>query len=236
MLHKHIDISRNDRKTRAFNKMDELNYHSNVHQYQIEAISAAKEIYDAKCTRMDYILSRIMKSFDGKSKTIQYTIADDINSQQIDDETNVFDLMQKYCAMIASVGDGHENNQFNVNDNTSQSQPQDPCDFCGTKFKGHTEQECRRKKSASDLAKQSQNPSKKNRKKCDHCGKSNHKSDDCWHKDKESKTPGGAPAEDPATEGSQQLALPAPVSTAKPTPGLTNLLKAMQNQQLNSQQ
>ena len=54
---------------------------------------------------IDYALSRIMKSFDGKSKSLQYKIAQDINAKKNDEDNNIFDMIQGYCADVASVGD-----------------------------------------------------------------------------------------------------------------------------------
>ena len=85
VLHKHIAISRNDRKTRAFAMMNQLQYKGDVSTYQVEAMNCVKEVYDAKCTIMDYILSRVMKSFDGKSKTVQFKIAEQINNAPVSD-------------------------------------------------------------------------------------------------------------------------------------------------------
>lgn len=42
---------------------------------------------------MDYILSRVMKSFDGKSKTVQFKIAEQINNSPVSDTLNVFDIV-----------------------------------------------------------------------------------------------------------------------------------------------
>jgi hypothetical protein len=72
VLVKHMDISRNDRKTRAFDSADKLTFTGDVHAYQIAAIGVVKELFDAKCTIMDFALTKIMKSFDGRNKPIQY--------------------------------------------------------------------------------------------------------------------------------------------------------------------
>ena len=47
-----------------------------------------------------------MKVFDGKSKTVQFKIADDFNKMDVDDpDINLYDLVQGYCADLATVGD-----------------------------------------------------------------------------------------------------------------------------------
>lgn len=134
VLVKHMDISRNDRKTRAFEQADKLTYRGDVHAYQIEAINVIKELFDAKCSIMDYALTKVMQSFDGKCKQIQYDIAKDINTQDIGDHTNVFDMIQGYCADIASVGDSKA---------TSAHAVGEACTYCGKP--GHIEKVCFKK-------------------------------------------------------------------------------------------
>ena len=65
-----------------------------------------KELFDCRCTIMDLALICVMKSLDGKSRTMQHQIANDINNSDITDQTNVFDMVQKYASSMASVGDG----------------------------------------------------------------------------------------------------------------------------------
>ena len=46
-----------------------------------------------------------MKAFDGKSRTVQFEIADDFNKMDVDDPNiNLYDLVQGYCADPATVG------------------------------------------------------------------------------------------------------------------------------------
>ena len=129
VLHKHIDISRNDRETKAFMALDKLEFKGDVQVYQITAMKLIQELLDSKCTIMDYILMRVMRSFDGKSKTIQYKIADDINNKVVDENLNVFDLIQSYCSDMASMGD----NKLNVVKNVK-------CTLC--KKTGHEKKDC----------------------------------------------------------------------------------------------
>ena len=70
------------------------------------------------------------KSFFGSLKTIQYRIANDINNKGIDDDFNIFDLVQQYATEIASVGDLK----------TFVGATIGPCTFCG--HGGHTEDQC----------------------------------------------------------------------------------------------
>ena len=52
--------------------MDKLTMKGDVQQWQIDTIAAISELLESKCTIMDYALMCVMKSLDGKSKTIQY--------------------------------------------------------------------------------------------------------------------------------------------------------------------
>ena len=53
---------------------------------------------------MHFDLTHIMKSFNGKLKTVQYRFAEDVNGRVIDDNTNVFDMVQSYATDISSIG------------------------------------------------------------------------------------------------------------------------------------
>lgn len=105
VLAKHIDLSRNDRKTKAFEAMRKLELKGDVHEWQIQAVAALGELQDSKCTILDFALICVMDSLGGKSKTMQYKVAEDINKMEINDSTNVYDMIQNYAAAIASVGD-----------------------------------------------------------------------------------------------------------------------------------
>ena len=96
ILYKHMDLSKINRKTKAFRQMDKLVYRGDVHQYQVEAMATFQEIFNAKCTLMDYMLYHMMRSFDGKCKTIQYKIAEDINST----DSNLYDKFVRHGLAI----------------------------------------------------------------------------------------------------------------------------------------
>jgi hypothetical protein len=106
VLAKHVDISHMQRKTKAIHDMDGLTYKGDVQKYQIEAMQKVAGIFDSKVTIMDYILMRIMASFDGKNKTIQHQIARDINERGDEDDVNIYDMIQGYCSEIASAHRG----------------------------------------------------------------------------------------------------------------------------------
>jgi hypothetical protein len=136
ILARHADISRNDRITRAFDGVDKLSFNGDVTVWQADTVRAIRELLDSGASIMHFVLARIMKSFNGKLKTIQYRIAQDINSRAISDNTNIYDMVQSYATEIASVGDSkHQTNNVNVT-----------CGYCQNV--GHTENECRKKQAA----------------------------------------------------------------------------------------
>ena len=98
---------------------------------------------------MHYVLTRIMKSFNGKLKTIQYRIAEDINQRVIDDNTNIYDMVKKYAVEIASVGDTKTNvnmasDEGSAAENTKANTTGATCTYCGKR--NHTAAQCYKKK------------------------------------------------------------------------------------------
>ena len=186
VLFRHADISKNDRITRAFESMDALSFNGDALVWQSEAMRKTRELFDSGASIMHYVLSRGMKSFDGKLKTIQYKIAEDINRTVINDHTNVFDMVQSYAADIASVGDSKAPAmQVQSNGNASSA----TCGFCN--FQGHTEDQCRKKKAAmqslsgssnSSAASSPDGNSKHAHYSCHRCGKKGHVSKSCPEK------------------------------------------------------
>ncbi len=198
VLSKHINISRNERKTKVLEAFDKLRFTGNVQAYQIESMGVITELFDSGVTMMDYALSKIMKSFEGKSKTIQYQIAHDINTKDIDDNLNLYDLIQGYCAQIATVGDMQVSVGAVENTTADETrrpkptgaQPERPnnrCPYC--EKKGHTLANCWAKQ--IDAGETTSAP------KCGHCGKLGHNEDKC--RGKEAGTPRTTTApQDPA--------------------------------------
>ena len=152
-------LSINTRKTTAMDSLEKLNYHGDVHAYEVDAMKKIREVFEAKVTIEDVILMRVMRSFEGKSKTIQHKIADDINSPEgIPENTNVFDMGHGYCRALATVGDGKSHPVKTVNDdvvchncnekghyaNKCPKKEKTKCTHCG--HKGHVEKDCRKKK------------------------------------------------------------------------------------------
>ena len=134
ILDHHMCLSINTRKTTAMDSLEKLNYHGDVHAYEVDAMKKIREVFEAKVSIEDVILMRVMRSFEGKSKTIQHKIADDINSPEgITENTNVFDMVHGYCRALATVGDGKSHPVKTVNDDVV-------CHKCNEK--GHYANEC----------------------------------------------------------------------------------------------
>ena len=96
-----------------------------------------RELTAAKCTVVDYFLHKMMRAFDGKNKSIQYKVANDMNSMVTDRDSNIYDTIQRYCADIAAVGDSRQS-QVHIVDSS------EGCAYCH--IRGHKEEDCRRKK------------------------------------------------------------------------------------------
>ena len=55
--------------------MDKLKYNGDPMAYQVAFMTAKRELDMAKVTMMDFTFCRLMASFEGKSKDIQFDIA-----------------------------------------------------------------------------------------------------------------------------------------------------------------
>ena len=91
-------------------------------------MNAVREIRACQANMTHLILSRIVKSFEGKSKTIQYKVVEIINSGvDIDETLNLYDIIHSICYDIATVGDTKQSVNSIVDE--------EKCDFCGHKHK-----------------------------------------------------------------------------------------------------
>ena len=197
VLMRHHDISRNDRITQAFDAIDQLSFNGDVSIWQAQVVHATRELFESGASVMHYVLTRIMKSFNGKLKTIQYRIAEDINQRVIDDNTNIYDMVQKYAVEIASVGDSKTNVNMasdegsaaeNTKDNTSGA----TCTYCGKK--NHTAAQCYKKKRESGDETRT----------CHTCGVKGHISPQCPQKSKRKSVNHVVPAADPVDSNTTQ--------------------------------
>ena len=105
-LVEHLNLAESNRKTSALEGMFQLKHKGDVQRWELDCMKLIKELFESKCTIMDLALICVMKSLDGKSKTMQYAIAKDINGMKITDETNVFDMVQRYASEMAAVDGG----------------------------------------------------------------------------------------------------------------------------------
>ena len=134
--------------------MNNLKLKGDVQKWQVECMQCIEEIFESKCTMMDYALMCVMKSLDGRARTMQYKIADDINKQEITDQTNVYDMVQSYASSMASVGENNSENKVNAaTSGKEKDKESDTDEFSGNCYvcgkKGHKSFECpdRHKKS-----------------------------------------------------------------------------------------
>jgi len=116
ILVKAMDLSRLDRVMAAFEAFDKLAYTGNALLFQTTFMAIKREMDSCRATMTDYIFCKMMRSFDGKSKTIQFKIAADYND--LDpvhrSQVNFYDLIQRYCGELAAVGDGTRGGAYTV--------------------------------------------------------------------------------------------------------------------------
>lgn len=107
VLTRHFNLSRMQRVIAAFEALDKIQYSGDPMAFQLSFMMAKREMDECKVTIMDLTFVRLMKAFDGKSKTVQFMIAKDFHRLDLTDENlNFFDLVQGYCSELAAVGDG----------------------------------------------------------------------------------------------------------------------------------
>ena len=106
VLVKHMDISRMRRIGHAFSGLQNLFFHGHVLRFQSDFLAVKRELDTTRASIAHLIMCQLMKAFDGKSKTELFKIADDFNRIDVDDSNiNLYDLVQGYCADLATVGD-----------------------------------------------------------------------------------------------------------------------------------
>ena len=224
ILHKHMDLSRMDRIMNAFSELQKLTYQGDVALFQTKFMSLERELDNCKANLTHLKMCVLMRAFDGKSKTLQYKIADDFNKLDTEDPSfNFYDLVQKYCADLSAVGDGKTTHRVSL---CSQCQGDHQLGDCPSL-----------KQTQRNEVKRQQNEAKKNGGNpkrvvtCHHCGEVGHIKPNCPKKTSQKETAKAmvaqqqeAPAEDPpaypATPGAAAGApvMKAAVDTSKLTP------------------
>ena len=92
VLFNHMELSKFDRILQSLAALDDISWSGDVHNYQVSVMNAVREVRSCRVNITHLILACIVKSFEGKSKTVQYKIAEKINSGVAIDETlNIYD-------------------------------------------------------------------------------------------------------------------------------------------------
>ena len=105
ILYKNMDLSKSLRRTNALLSITKITLKDDIQEWVTELLSAINEVYESGATLEDFILIHTMQSIQGKSKTVQYLIADDINQRDENTTFHIYDLIHKYATLMASVGD-----------------------------------------------------------------------------------------------------------------------------------
>ena len=163
LLYKHMSMSRLQRMMSAFRAMDDLSFTGNVGLFQTQFVSVKRELDSCRADVNHYMICRLMEAFKGKSKTIQYKIAEDFNNIEEGQAVNLYDIVQKYCSELAAVGDG---SVTSVNICTECNSPHHEVEDCPKRKQQQRDAENRDKHRKAIR--------KKKDKICDFCGKEGH--------------------------------------------------------------
>ena len=188
VLHKHIDISSNSRKTEALESIDNLKLNGTVQQWALDSVSKFQELRDSKVTIEDYGLFCLVKSLAGKSKVVQHEMIRDINSADDKSHFPIYDMVQKYASEMAAVDGAKTSSSNNVD--TPLTPPVNSikdikCHNCGEM--GHYMRECPKPRNVKPGEKPGDFGQKGTKYKfkypCSKCGDSGHKRKDCPKKE-----------------------------------------------------
>jgi len=84
VLVKHMGISRMSRIMVAFNKLDQLQFTGDTLQFQSLFLAVKRELDNTQANLSHFVMCKLMKAFEGRSKTIQFKIAEDFNKLDLD--------------------------------------------------------------------------------------------------------------------------------------------------------
>ena len=104
VLDKHMGLSKFQRIMAAFNAMDTVSYTGDAGLFLTQFMAGKRELDTCNASVQHYLCCKLMRAFDGKSKTIQHKIAEDFGTMDIE-KVNMYDMVQNYCAQLAAVGD-----------------------------------------------------------------------------------------------------------------------------------
>ena len=183
LLVKHCEINRNNRIQKAFQGVDTIELKDDAMSWATTSMVRIKELLDSRAGITHYILKSLMGSLDGKSKTVQAKIAEDMAALDPDDEVNIYDLLQTYATQLSSIG-------FSGGGNKVLAIEDDECHNCHGK--GHHARNCPHKATEDTSPKDPKEEAKKAAKKaakkerfklrCGFCGKKGHIEDECFKK------------------------------------------------------
>ena len=103
LLVKHCEINKNDCIQKAFQGVDGIELKDDAMSWATTSMARIKELLDSRAGITHYILKSLMTSLDGKSKTMQAKIAEDMAALDPDDEINIYDLLQTYATQLSSI-------------------------------------------------------------------------------------------------------------------------------------
>ena len=184
LMRKHCDINKNDRLQRAFNGVENIELKTDAMEWATTSMVRIRELLDSRAGITHYILKSLLNSLDGKCKTVQAKIAEDMAQLDPDDEVNIYDLLQTYATQMSALGYTGSNQVLVVED--------DDCHYCGEKR--HHARNCQKKKAdlRKNPQKETEHPEKAAEKaaakaakkakwklKCTHCGKKGHLEEEC---------------------------------------------------------
>ena len=121
LLTKHCEINRNNRIDQAFHGVDTLELKDEAQTWATTAITRVQELLALRAGMTHYILKSPKNSLEGKCKSVQFTIAEDMSALDPEDEVNIYDLIQTYASILSSAGYTGPNEVLAVEDGRENS-------------------------------------------------------------------------------------------------------------------
>ena len=138
-------------------------FHGHVLRFQSDFLAVKRELDTTQASVTHLVMCQLMKAFDGKSQTVQFKIVDDFNKMILDDpNNNLYDLVQGYCADLATVGDSKPHAVGAVICTVCQSETHDSAEFPTRKQLARELNEANRAKKLKDQGVSGRQPRKSN--------------------------------------------------------------------------